>query len=202
MAGVVEGQREAGVPIPGGRAVEDWVRPIVERQIKVHEERCAAGVPGPPATPPVERDTESPARISRGDVGEDTVAIERPLDSREWREAQTAPRGRRHVEGRPDTRPLELRLLEARARLLFGLPEWERRLVQVADDAVAIARRNGFAADIPRTQELQATLMMGVIEDSTRIFGDWRTPAARGPTRQYYLTPTGLVPVGGPPKVG
>jgi hypothetical protein len=187
-AGVVETQRAAGVPIPGGRAVEDWVRPVVERQIRIHEDACRNGLPSPAPR----RTTESPSRITRGDVGPGVSVIDRDLSE--------SPRGRRHL--RPVAHDLEDQLLLGRLQLLRYWPcaigcvadaedhghhhAWQDRLIACGDEARAIALRNGFVDDFDQVSTLRQKLMLDVVALSGAPIsmgglglGDYKAPVTR-----------------------
>jgi hypothetical protein len=202
-AGVVETQRAAGVPIPGGRQVEDWVKPIVERQVKLHED----GANRNPAARSVEH--ESPSRITRGDVGPNTRVIERDLSA--------SPRGRRHMQVAPV--PVADMLLLGRLQVLRYWPcelgctadaedaghrhAWRERLLACGDEARAIAQRNGFIDDFAQTLAVREKLMLDVVELSGAPvtmgglgLGDYKAPRTRLLVR---LDPVagqrGLVPI-------
>jgi len=188
-AGVVETQARAGVPIPGGRVVDDWVRPIVERQVRVHEDTFRNGVPDPAPRPATH---ESPSRITRGDVGPNAAPVARDLDD--------SPRGRRHL--RPPALPLDDQLLLGRLQVLRYWPceigctadaedaghrhEWQDRLLACGDEARAIALRNGFVDDYQQTLAVREKLMMDLVELSGAPvsmgglgLGDYKQPRTR-----------------------
>lgn len=202
--GIAETQVRAGVPIPGGRDVEDWARSVVEKQIRIHEDRMRNGVPdaGHAADPAV----ASPSRIDRGDVGENTQVIYNDDIGKGW----TAPRGKRRVNMQVDPRPLEDILLEARLKLLQFFPcergctgpatdlghqhPWFDRLMATDDEALAIAKRNGFADQFDKVVALRNELMMRIVEQSGQPvemgglgLGDYRTPKSSGPRRLFLI---------------
>jgi hypothetical protein len=181
IGGVVETQRGAGVPLPGGRAVEDWARDVVVDTIRRHEERMAQPDLGfdkreaPPG--------ESPARIDRGDVGPNAAPVFRDLDE--------SPRGRQHLNPLPKSR--DLALLDGRMELLRYFPcgpgcsldatdaghfhPWgfsavvegsgvirKGKLANAVDEAVVLTRRIGWTDDDPKTITAVADAIMRVVE--------------------------------------
>lgn len=204
----VSTQEQIGIPIPGGRAVDDWVQGAVVKQVKIHEDRCRNGVPESAQA----LDVESPARIDRGEVGEGTTVVSRDLRSTEWEQGRTAPAGRAHVHGGPPMlmshsgrlipQDWDDRLLQARLNLLGGFPEWAQKLQRAAWDAVALSRREGRTDDDPETIKRLTVAMLGVVELSAVPvamgglgLGDYRRPKANGPTKIIVSGPTGPAPL-------
>lgn len=206
IARVAEGVREmqiaAGVPVPDGAI--DWVRGVVERQIRIHEDR--ASDPERTLQAPAH---ESPSRITRGDVGPNAHAIELDL-------SQSA-RGRRHLK--PRVHHLEDRLLLGRLQLLRYWPceigctadaedaghrhAWQDKLVACGDEARAIAARNGFVDDFAQVSALRQKLMLDVVALSGAPIsmgglglGDYKQPTTKALVR---LPPVaglrGLLPI-------
>jgi hypothetical protein len=200
--GVVETQAKAGVPIPGGRAVEDWVRPIVERQVRIFEDGANVSAPRPARH-------ESPSRITRGDVGPGARPLERDLSA--------SPRGRAHL--RPKPLPLDDQLLLGRLQLLRYWPcelgcvadaddpghrhVWQDKLIACGDEARAIATRNGYGADYDQVLKLREKMLLDVVALSAAPIsmgglglGDYKQPHTKMLVR---LPPVagrhGLVPI-------
>lgn len=206
IARVAEGIREtqirAGVPCPDGAV--DWVRGIVEKQIRIHEDRAT----GPERMLPAPAH-ESPSRITRGDVGPNARPVELDL-------AQSV-RGRRHL--RPRAHHVEDQLLLGRLQLLRYWPceigctadaedaghrhGWQDKLVACGDEARAIAARNGFVDDFDQVAALRQKLMLDVVALSGAPIamgglglGDYKQPTTKALVR---LPPVaglrGLLPI-------
>lgn len=190
---VVETQVRAGVPLPGGRVVEDWVRPIVEKTVRQHEERATAPAPAEDtrSAPP----GESPARIDRGDTGEyQPIVRELGADS---------PLGKRHME--PQVLPIEDMRLLARLNLLEKeFPDFARRIHAAADDATQRARNDGMTDDDPRMLVIRRDAVLKMVELSGQPafmgglgLGSYLDPPANAPTKLYMQVGGQLVPLPG-----
>jgi len=171
VAGVAEQQRIAG-RLPDTRAAEAFVRPIVEQTIKKHEERAVRDWLTPKS---YARDDsaqvkpgESKARLDRGDVGENTTVISRPID---WK--------RKQAQKRPKNS--EDRKLLERMELLEIFPEWRNRLLKAAADGEMAAINSGSPQDrqdMKRRMSIVADHMLKVVEQSNNVFGDYLNPRA------------------------
>lgn len=193
---VVDTQVKAGVPVPGGRVVEDWVRPIVEKTIRKHEETFSPASPrdedGTDARPRPEG--KSPDRIGRGDTG-----VYEPI-VREFDE-QESPLAKRHMN--PRVMPIEdMRLLARLNLILKEFPEFARRIHREADDATQRARNDGMTDDDPRMLVVRRDAVLKMAELSGAPvhmgglgLGDYKVPKAGGPTKLYFQGPNGkLIP--------
>lgn len=190
---VVETQAKAGVPVPGGREVEDWVRPIVEKTVRVHEERMASGPrdeDGTDARPaPL---GESPSRIDRGATGEYQPIVREPGES---------PLAKRHLA--PQVMPIEDMRLHARLELIRrSFPEFARKIHAAADDATQVARNGGLYDDDPQMQIVRRDAVLKMVELSGQpLFmgglglGDYRAPEPTGATKVYMQVGGRLVPL-------
>ena len=178
VSGVASTQVQAGMPLPDIAKAEMFAKEVVAKQVKVHEERMSKLLDdGTDKRAANVKPGESKARIDRGDVGDDTVAIVRPITSREW----TAPNGRAHVMGTPVQRSREQQLLLDRLNMLGQLPEWDAKLLAAAGEGDAYARRSGAPEDrlnIARRSSIVTDFMMKVVEESNAVFGDYLNPAA------------------------
>lgn len=191
---VVETQVKAGVPVPGGREVEDWVRPIVERTVRQHEERMAQGS-GPGEDTRTHPPGESPARIDRGDTGEYTPIV-RELGA-------GSPLAERHLN--PQVLPLEDMRLLARLNLLQKeFPDFARRIHAAADDATQRARNDGMTDDDPRMLIIRRDAVLKMVDLSGQPafmgglgLGSYLDPPPNAPTRIYMQVGGQLVPLPG-----
>lgn len=220
VGGIVETQRDAGVPLPGGRAVEDWARGVVVDTIRKHEERMADPGFDKREAPP----GESPARIDRGDVGPNAAPLARNLEE--------SARGRQHL--RPLPRSRDLALLDGRMELLRYFPcgpgcsldatdaghfhPWgfsavveasgairKGKLANAVDEAVVLTRRMGWTDDDPKTLQAVADAIMRVVDLSAAPpemgglgLGDYKTLRRE----MYVRLPRrgGLIPISQLPK--
>jgi len=183
LEGVATTQHDAGM-LPGGADAELFARDVVEKQVRIHEEREArealAGlrasdeaveVPGP----------ESPSRLDRGDIPGDTQVIRNTLDGPI---NEMTPQARRHMLG-PQL-PLIDQLMLARLRMLRQFPEWEARIqtAWIAGEQTAMMSGSELErTDAYRRHMKQAEAVINVLDDSIAIFGDWRQPKANGRTK-------------------
>jgi hypothetical protein len=194
---VVETQAKSGVPVPGGREVADWVRPIVEKTIRQHEERVAVAVDEEGTDTRIHPPGEAPARIDRGDTGE-YEPIVREFDEKE------SPLAKRHMAG-PQVLPLEdMRLLARLNLILKEFPDFARKIHAAADDATQRARNDGMTDDDSRMVGIRAEAVLKMAELSGQPafmgglgLGDYRNPSKGAPTKLYMQVGGKLVPMPG-----
>lgn len=195
VGGFATDARAAG-KLPQLREIEDFARPIVDRQIKIHEERCRNGVPEPVKQAPVPVvDSETPT----GDKG--VRKMQRHLGVVDWQPGtgQMQVRGKLHPKlaqrlARQAAVPVEADAreqaqLRKRLDLLGSYPEWSKRVHDAYFFGAGVATQqlleqgmytitevenmdNGVLEDVRRVATQHA---MKVVEESDRLFGDWKT---------------------------
>ena len=156
-------QKQLGA-VPSAAQAEAYCKPIVEETIKKHEEREARRILLPhEVKTPSPRTGPSKARIDRGEVGPyQVVANETPG----WKEKQRAAK-------KANAEPL----LRKRLEMLEIFPEWKNRLLKAAFDGDVAAMNSGCPEDrtnVHRRWSIITDFAMRVVEDSNRIFGDFR----------------------------
>lgn len=152
VSGIADDCRRSGNVTPDIRSAEDFAKQIV-REVVAKEETTTT-----PGKPSADRTNLPPDRISRGDVGPDTVAINRPVDLNKPR--PTAPEDKR---------------LRARLDFLGKHPEWEARIIGAALDGEVMAKRMGIH-DYMGRMSIVTDCVINEVDKSNFQFGDWRLP--------------------------
>lgn len=173
LKGTVEMQKAAGMVVPDVAAAEAFARRVALEQIKKHEESEERRYLKDPSPLPV---GVSKARIDRGDVGEDTSVINRPVG-----EAIVGRGGGPMFFGKPNpnwtvTKPREDKLLRARLDFLAQFPDWLARIERAAMDGETVARARDHLSSHAELWSIVADHVIAVVEDSNRFFGDYRDP--------------------------
>lgn len=195
VGGITEDARRTG-RVPNVQAAEDFARPIVEKQIKLHEARHRNGVPD--AAPK----TAALAPTVETEVSPGVVAKSRHMGAFSWDPntgGAIAPMGKLHpklakkiadakrLDQSADAR--EQVQLRKRLDLLRGYPEWDKKLVDAYFLGCGLATKqlleqgkytitevetlsNGCAEEV---RSIGTDHAMKIVEDSCRVFGDWKT---------------------------
>lgn len=158
VEGLAKQAQEVGM-LPRAELARQWATGIVNEQVKKHEESF-----GKAQATPV---TSSPSALDRGDV--DGRVINRRVGTAtlgapgQGATANFAPRPQKPHDP----------LLKARMDMLLQMPEWNVKVMKAFEDGMAKYHDQSRAADD----------VMNVVEQSNRIFGDWRTPRKGPPDR-------------------
>jgi hypothetical protein len=175
VSGLADQSRAVG-QLPDLQRLTDFARPLVDQQIRKHEET----VPVLPAKKPVTNDGwdtrgqdakpgEDKALLGRGIAGEGRTVVRRPVG---WKERQKRQR--------PTS--LEDALLRKRLALLSKFPEWSDKLLKAGHDGECQAMKSGSPlerTDWGRRKTVINDYMMRVVEQSNAVFGDYRNPKAK-----------------------
>ena len=176
------------MPLPDVAPAEQWARDVATKQIRVHEEREARqgidDLKGLAAEGDDDLQEESPAKLDRGEVPDDAEVINRPLTL----DGPLTPNAAAHLL--PDRRPLEDQLLTARLNLMAEYPAIRDEMTRAWVEGEHQAIHSGSALDrfdASRRVSMAAASLMKVVEKWCRVFGDYRTPKAGGPTKLIML---------------
>ena len=175
LEGVTNTQRQVGI-MPGGAEADAFARNVVARQVTMHEEREASAMESAPVAPP-----PSAARLDRGEIPDDAEVIGNTLGGPV---NQMTPQAQRHMFGA--RLPLIDQLMLARLKLLKQFPEWDARVHAAWLSGEHDAMMSGSEperTDAYRRHMRQAESVIKVLDESSAVFGDWRTPQKNGRTK-------------------
>jgi len=155
LEGLTDTQKRMGA-LPDVKAAEDWAVPILMQEVAKVEEERERGLLAKPAAQP------APDEVRK--IDEDTTFVRRTIGTFkiDWKTGQVEAQGPIRLRQRQGPPPGEQQLLDQRLALLQRYPEWRKRVMEA------------WFSDA--NQSNAADKVLAVLEDSNRLFGDWRFP--------------------------